>query len=75
MRTGRHRYVTAVAVVVASGDGQLAAGVPRKLASPIAPIDSVPNRVCVDDCPDAAPIAGVPGLRPTIIGHDHPIDT
>jgi hypothetical protein len=35
--------------VVESGDGQLAAGVPRKLASPMAPIDSVPNRVCVDD--------------------------
>jgi hypothetical protein len=24
---------------------------------------------------DVSPITGVRGLRPTIIGHDHPIDT
>jgi hypothetical protein len=35
MRTGRHWYVTATAVRSRVGDGQLAAGVPRKLASPI----------------------------------------
>jgi hypothetical protein len=43
--------------VVESGNGQLAADVPRKLASPIAPIDSVPNRVCVDDDADTVSIA------------------
>jgi hypothetical protein len=43
--------------VVESGDGQLAADVPRKLASPNAPIASVANRVCVDDDADTVSIA------------------
>ena len=44
--------------VVESWDGQLGAGMPRKFISPIAPIDSVPNRVRVDDGAYTLPFLG-----------------
>jgi hypothetical protein len=44
--------------VVESWDGQLGAGIPRKFTSPIAPIDFVPNRVCIDDGADTLPFLG-----------------
>jgi hypothetical protein len=44
--------------VVESGNDQLAARMPAEFALPAAPIDSVPDRVCIDDDSDTAPVAG-----------------
>jgi integrase len=48
---------------------------PRKLASPIAPIDLVPNRVCVHDGADTAPTTDAimngmpPHIAQILLGH------
>jgi hypothetical protein len=43
---------------VDSGNSQFGAGMPAQLAPSAAPLDFVPNGVCVDDCPHTAPVEG-----------------